>query len=251
MKKVFANVTRTLGIPMIPIRDTVPHRTRPVVNTVLILANIALFLYQLTLPALLQERLIYTYGVIPSRFLPFHPLHLFGEGLSLLFPLLTSLFLHSGWTHLIFNMWFLWIFGDNVEDRLGHSRYLGFYLFAGFSASFLHILFNASSRIPVIGASGAIAGVMAAYLLLFPYSRILTLIPVFVFIPLFIEIPAYLFILFWFMTQLLSGTVSLLSLTSGGIAWWAHVGGFLAGIFVVLRVRKREKRRYVNPSLYS
>ena len=171
---------------MIPIRDTVPHRTRPVINTVLILANIALFLYQLTLPALLQERLIYTYGVIPSRFLPFHPLHLFGEGLSLLFPLLTSLFLHSGWTHLIFNMWFLWIFGDNVEDRLGHSRYLGFYLFAGFSASFLHILFNASSRIPVIGASGAIAGVMAAYLLLFPYSRILTLIPVFVFIPLFI-----------------------------------------------------------------
>ena len=103
----------------------------------------------------------------------------------------------------------------------------------------------------MIGASGAIAGVMAAYLLLFPYSRILTLIPVFVFIPLFIEIPAYLFILFWFMTQLLSGTVSLLSLTSGGIAWWAHVGGFLAGIFVVLRVRKREKRRYVNPSLYS
>ena len=247
---------------MIPIRDDNPTFHPSIVAYAIIGLNVASWILLQGFgmyPQLMVS--VFKFGVIPGELLGLVPPGTsipVGQGMQYVveatpnfLSVVTHMFMHGGWLHIIGNMWFLWIFGDNVEDRLGHSRYLGFYLFAGFSASFLHILFNASSRIPVIGASGAIAGVMAAYLLLFPYARILTLIPLFVFIPLFIEIPAYLFILFWFMTQLLSGTVSLLSLTSGGIAWWAHVGGFLAGIFVVLRVRKREKKRYVNPSLYS
>ena len=143
--------------------------------------------------------------------------------------LVTSMFLHGGWLHVFSNMWTLWIFGDNVEDRLGHGRYLGFYLLSGLAAAAIHTLTNTDSTLPTIGASGAIAGVMGAYFVLFPGARVVTLIPIF-FWPLFVELPAILYLGFWFLTQFYSGTLSLAAgRDAGGIAWWAHVGGFLVG----------------------
>jgi membrane associated rhomboid family serine protease len=143
------------------------------------------------------------------------------------------MFLHGGWLHVISNMWILYLFGDNVEDRMGHLRFLGFYLLSGLAANLAHFLVNLDSTMPVIGASGAVAGVMAAYLRLFPRARIITLFPVF-FIPYFLELPAYFFMAIWFLSQLFSGAASLLAPdAAGGIAWWAHIGGFLVGFFLV------------------
>jgi len=154
------------------------------------------------------------------------------------------MFLHGGWLHLIGNMWFLWIFGDNVEDYLGHVRFLLFYLLCGLAASVAHLAFNLHSTIPTLGASGAIAGVLGAYLLLFPGARILTLVPVF-FVWL-MELPAYVILIYWFVLQLLQGTASLAQTAAGGgVAWWAHVGGFVAGLALVKIVASRRRRYYV------
>lgn len=178
---------------------------------------------------------LYIYGVIPHRFFTsdFDPYLL---GLSELPPpyltLFTSMFLHGGWVHFISNMLFLWIFGDNVEDRMGHLRYLIFYLSCGVIAGVAHIYTNSESLLPTIGASGAIAGVLGAYFRLFPYSRIVTLIPYFLFWQI-IEIPAVLFLGFWFLIQFLSGTLSLGLPISSGVAWWAHIGGFASGFLLV------------------
>lgn len=222
---------------MFPFRDNIPSRTFPFITVMLILANCAAFLYELSLGRALP-RFLFAFGVIPLRFhLPSSP-----DAFSLSsIDLITSMFLHGGWIHLIGNMWFLWIFGDNVEDVLGHLRFLFFYLCCGVAGSLTHVFFNPTSSIPSIGASGAIAGVLGAYLISFPFARVLTLVPLFLFWPI-VELPAILVLGFWFLVQLLNGTAALdprIS-TAYPVAWWAHIGGFLCGI-VLLRVLGRRR----------
>ncbi|MBW2368329.1 MAG: rhomboid family intramembrane serine protease [Deltaproteobacteria bacterium] len=210
---------------MIPIRDTVPSKTYPVVNTALIGINVLVFLFQMTQGRNLP-RFNFIYGLVPARYTAPHIAEYFSMGQQVL-SLLSFMFLHGGFWHLLGNMWSLYIFGDNVEDRLGPIRYLVFYLLCGLTSGLAHMMFNPSSKIPTIGASGAIAGVMGAYILLYPRSRILTLIPI-LFIPWFIEIPAFFFLGIWFLIQFVNAAGSTGAMS--GIAWWAHVGGFLCGM---------------------
>lgn len=231
---------------MIPLKDTIPSRTYPYVNISLIFINLGVFFYELSLGGWELARFIYNYGLIPRRFF-----FLSQQGfiLSQYIPLFTSIFLHGGWLHIIGNTLFLWIFGDNVEDGMGHFKYLGFYLLCGIIAGFFHLYLNADSPVAAIGASGAISGVMGAYFVLFPNSRIITLFPVFFFFSL-IEIPAFVFIGIWFLFQLFSGTVSLIAggFFQGGVAWWAHIGGFISGmglVFVFVRRKRRRRHFYI------
>jgi len=210
---------------MIPIRDTIPSKTYPVVNYVIIGINVVVLLFEKSLGANL-DRFVYIYGLVPARYSIPQISSYFTTGQQIL-SWFSFMFLHGGYLHLLGNMWFLYIFGDNVEDRLGPFRYLAFYLLCGITSGLSHLLFNLHSNMPTIGASGAIAGVMGAYLILHPHSKILTLIPI-IFIPWFIEIPAFFFLGFWFVLQFLSATGSHGNL--GGIAWWAHIGGFVFGI---------------------
>ena len=218
---------------MIPLKDTVQSRSFPWVNWLLIALNVLMFMAELSADARGQaEAMIEQFGVVPARFLQYHDAHE-------LSTIITTMFLHGGWLHLIGNMWALYIFGDNVEDRMGPARYLIFYLLCGITASFTHIYFNRSVNLPSVGASGAIAGVLAAYLILYPRARVITLIPILIF-PLFIEIPAVLFIGFWFVSQLLNGAFEIVRTVyspetggHGGVAWWAHVGGFITGAVLV------------------
>ena len=210
---------------MIPIRDTIPSKTYPVVNYVIIGINVVVLLFEKSLGANL-DRFVYIYGLVPARYSEPQISSYFTTGQQIL-SWFSFMFLHGGYLHLLGNMWFLYIFGDNVEDRLGPFRYLAFYLLCGITSGLSHLLFNFHSNMPTIGASGAIAGVMGAYLILHPHSKILTLIPI-IFIPWFIEIPAFFFLGFWFVLQFLSATGSHGNL--GGIAWWAHIGGFVFGI---------------------
>mgnify|MGYP005850447509 CR=1 FL=1 len=213
---------------MIPIRDAIRSRTFPVVNVAIIVLNGLAFFWQLAQGPHLKE-VLYLYGIVPLRYSdPVLATHF--TGFQQYLPFLTSMFLHGGFLHIIMNMWFLYIFGDNIEDRLGHIRYLIFYLICGVAAGVVHLLTNWSSNIPTIGASGAISGVMGAYLLLYPGSRILTLIPIFFFFQ-FIEIPAFIFLGYWLLIQLFSA--SLAPKNVGGVAFWAHVGGFVAGLFFI------------------
>ncbi|BBO67881.1 hypothetical protein DSCA_18110 [Desulfosarcina alkanivorans] len=210
---------------MIPIRDTTPSKSVPVVNNTLIGINVVFFLVQLAQgPA--QDHFVYLYGLVPAKFTVPRVAAYFSFGQNLL-SLFTFMFLHGGFMHLIGNMWTLYIFGDNVEDRLGSARYIAFYLLCGLASGMSHLLLNAHSNIPTIGASGAIAGVMGAYFILYPGSRILTLIPI-IFIPWFVEIPAFFFLGIWFVLQFLNAAGS--SGHAGGIAWWAHIGGFVFGV---------------------
>ena len=214
---------------MIPIRDTIRSRTAPVVTVGLIIVNVMVFLHEIGLGPYL-EKFVYAYGLIPRRFVywPGDPL----DPLRYL-PIFTSMFWHGGWLHLISNMLYLWIFGDNVEDRLGHLRYLLFYLLSGAVAGLTQVALNPNSTLPTVGASGAIAGVLGAYLVSFPRSRVLTLIPIIIF-PWFVEIPAFVYLAFWFILQLLEGLGSLGAPSdTGGVAVWAHVGGFIAGVVLV------------------
>ncbi len=218
---------------MIPIKDTIPRRTYPFTTLAIIVLNLLVFAFELSLPERSQNAFIYLFGLVPARYT--HPAWAVVQGLPLdnYWPFVTNLFLHGGWLHIIGNMWFLYLFGDNVEDRLGHVRFFLFYLFAGVAANLVHFWVNQDSTMPVIGASGAIAGVMAAYLRLFPRARIVTLIPI-LFFPFFFEVPAVLFMGFWFLMQVFSGAVSLaVADTGGGIAWWAHIGGFAVGFLLV------------------
>ena len=210
---------------MIPLRDTIPTRNFPIINTTIIGINVVVYLIQIGQG---KEffRFIYTYGLIPVRYsLPQLGTEYFGG--NALFAFVSFMFLHSGFWHLLGNMWSLYIFGDNVEDRLGPIRYLAFYLLCGVASGLSHLFSNLQSDIPIIGASGAIAGVMGAYFILHPKSRILTLIPIF-FIPYFVEIPAFFFLGIWFTLQFVSAALS--QSDFGGIAWWAHIGGFVFGI---------------------
>jgi len=217
---------------MIPIKDTVPRRTFPVVAYSLIAVNVLMFLFSLNLSEDAAESFVYLFGLVPARYS--HPEWAWFVGLPLdtYWPFVSNLFLHGGWLHLIINMWTLYLFGANVEDRMGHPRFLFFYLLSGVAANLVHFLVNHDSTSPVIGASGAIAGIMAAYLRLFPTARIITLFPI-LFIPYFIELPAFLFMGIWFFLQILSGAASLIATGGGGIAWWAHVGGFIVGFALV------------------
>ena len=213
---------------MIPLRDTIRSKTYPFVTYLLIAANTLIFFFQLSLGAD-QTRFIAVYGLIPARFT--HPalIDYFGWGANLL-SLFTFMFLHGGFWHLLGNMWSLYIFGDNIEDHLGPLRFLLFYLLAGTLSGLAHMGLHPDSQIPTVGASGAIAGVMGAYFVLYPRSRILTLIPVFIF-PWLIEIPAFVFLGIWFVIQFLGASGA--DGAAGGIAWWAHVGGFIAGIVLL------------------
>jgi membrane associated rhomboid family serine protease len=226
---------------MIPLKDTIPSRTVPFVNYTLILINLACFFYQLSLGHHL-EQFIYTWGVVPANF--FAPLSLAHPHLvQRVLPLFTSMFLHGGWLHFLGNMLYLYIFGDNVEDRLGHARYFLFYLLCGVLAAAAHLLASHGSRLPTIGASGAIAGVMGAYFFLYPQARVVTLIFIFFFFDI-VEIPAFFFLAIWFIFQFLSGSlVSAQDAMSGGVAWWAHIGGFVAGIVLLFVFGVKRSRR--------
>ncbi|HHY39880.1 MAG TPA: rhomboid family intramembrane serine protease [Syntrophaceticus sp.] len=220
---------------MIPLRDSTRSRTFPIVNYTLIAINFLVFFRQLTFSDQELNLFFYTYGLIPAQVTQH-----FAAGAALqstLLPFITAMFLHGNWLHLLGNMLYLWIFGDNIEDRMGHLKYLFFYLFAGITGSIAHILSAPGSDIPIIGASGAIAGVLGAYFLLFPKARILTLVPIF-FLITFVRIPAVIFLPIWFGIQLLNA-LSSAGMPAETVAWWAHIGGFISGI-VLLPFFKRK-----------
>jgi len=208
------------------------------VNYGLIALNVAVFLYQLSLGEQLTD-FVYAYGLIPFRFLQM----VSRDPGELLTPL-SAMFLHGGWAHLLGNMLYLHIFGDNIEDRLGHGRYLLFYLSCGVLSFLAQIAFQPHSMVPNVGASGAIAGLLGAYFLLFPRARVLTLLPLFFIWPL-VEIPAFFFLGIWFLVQFLSGasTIGRTSALTGGVAWWAHIGGFLVGMFLLKLLLPRASAR--------
>ena len=216
---------------MFPLKDTQRGYTAPVVTVLLIAVNVAVFLYEASLDAYTQNHFVAVWGLTPARF------HVV--------DMLTSMFLHGGWMHLLGNMWFLWIFGDNIEDVLGHFKYLFFYIACGLAAAGTHLFFNLGSRLPTVGASGAIAGVMGAYLVKFPHNRITTLIFFgFVF---FVDVPAVLMLGYWFVIQVFSGvgSVGYTNLSQGGTAWFAHIGGFIAGMLLV-KLMAEPDRRYAR-----
>lgn len=228
---------------MIPIKDDIPSRTFPVVNIFLIIMNIFFFLIEVSMGERLTV-LFNNFGVIPAKFFASYYIiqdRVIYVGLAdRIVPLFTSMFLHGGWFHLFGNMLYLWIFGDNVEDRMGHLRYLIFYILCGIIANITHILFTPTSNIPSVGASGAIAGVLGAYLLLYPTARVVLLVILFFWID-FITLPAILVLGLWFVVQFFSGLASLgvQSVSSGGVAWWAHIGGFIAGMALLFIFKKR------------
>jgi membrane associated rhomboid family serine protease len=201
---------------MFPIRDTQPSYSKPVVTVVLIVVNVLIFLYEFSLDSFSQNAFMYRYALVPDRF------HLSN--------VVTSMFLHGGWMHVLGNMWFLWIFGDNIEDILGHAKYLLFYLMCGIAAALTQVFFNPTSRVPMVGASGAIAGVMGAYMVKFPRARILAFFLFFL-----TDVPAWIMLIYWFGLQFVGGFESLTTaqVAQGGTAFFAHVGGFLAGILFI------------------
>ncbi len=222
---------------MIPLRDANPSRTIPVVNYILIAVNAIVFFIELSHGRNLDQFIVH-YSVIPARFM--HDISSGQIDASTIVPFFTSMFLHGGWLHLIGNMLFLYIFGDNVEDQFGHLKYLFFYVVAGFAAAMTQVYVNAASHAPMIGASGAIAGVLGAYVLMFPTARVATLIPIFFFFQI-VELPAFVFLGLWFLMQILSGILSLgIGGDAGGVAWWAHIGGFGAGAVMLPFLKKRN-----------
>jgi membrane associated rhomboid family serine protease len=223
---------------MIPLRDTNPARTRPVVTFLLVAVNLVVFLYEVSLGKR-AEIFFRQFGVVPVDIVDSLATGRFSD----LRPLVTSMFLHAGWLHLIGNMLFLWVFGDNVEDRLGHLRFLVFYLASGLVATAAHVGFNAGSTVVTIGASGAVAGVLGGYAFLFPGARVLALVPLGFFIQT-MELPARLFLGFWFVIQFFSGATALAvagGRSAGGVAWWAHIGGFAFGLLVALVFYRRQR----------
>lgn len=226
---------------MIPLRDTIPARRFPIVNTAFIGLNVLVFLFESALSPEQQEQFVQLWGLVPVRFWEV-------GGLGGWLPAFTSMFLHGGWWHLISNMLALYIFGDNVEDCLGHVRYVFFYLFAGLAASAAHLVAYRGSGIPTVGASGAIAGVLGAYLVLYPQARVITLVPIFYFIRI-IEVPALIYLGFWFVSQLFNGVFALAYadvFQGGGVAWWAHIGGFVFGLAIVRLICPRPSRTYAD-----
>lgn len=247
---------------MIPLRDNIPSRTTPIVNYALIAACSLVFALQLVESE--SPGLVERFGMIPARLTDSdRPIETRERvvvrtpvGLQIRdivretppstfspwWTLLTCIFLHGGWLHVVGNMWFLYIFGDNVEDRCGHVGYLLLYFASGIAASLAHLATNVDSTVPTIGASGAIAGVMGAYMLLYPHAMVLTLVPI-VFILEIVVLPAYVFLAVWFVMQFFQGTLSIVATEAGGVAWWAHIGGFVAGLLLVRLFRKSGRLR--------
>jgi membrane associated rhomboid family serine protease len=213
---------------MFPLRDTQPSYSKPVVTILLIVVNILVFLFEFSLDPETQNAFIAAYGLIPDQF------HFFN--------VLTSMFLHGGWMHVLGNMWFLWIFGDNIEDILGHGKYLLFYLLCGAVAALAQVAVSPNSRIPTVGASGAIAGIMGAYMIKFPQSRILSLIFIVVFFTT-VELPAWIYLIYWFVLNFFSGvgTLGVSQASQGGVAFFAHIGGFIAGIALIKVMGPRQR----------
>jgi membrane associated rhomboid family serine protease len=242
---------------MIPLKDDAPRISTPFVTYTLIALNTLAFLYEISLSPALRNSLVFTFGVVPARmtivlfdhgYVPWDLISGLGTryvpAAAAMVPVFTSMFLHGGWLHLIFNMWALWIFGDNVEDYMGHWLYLVLYLICGVAAALLHTAFNIGSTIPSVGASGAIAGVMGAFFVLYPRARVLTLVPFF--FVFFMGLPAWIVLGYWFIAQFLSGAATSIAASGGnssGIAFWAHVGGFIAGV-VLIKVFPARTRRY-------
>ncbi|MGD8814990.1 MAG: rhomboid family intramembrane serine protease [Anaerolineales bacterium] len=231
---------------MFPLRDSIRSRNFPIVNWILIVASVLVFLLEQAIEfgfgEVAFERFLTLFSLVPSEFSLLNPFAYI--------PIFTSMFLHGGWFHLISNMWILFIFGDNVEDRMGRLRYLIFYLVSGFAAGLTHVVFSSNSNLPTVGASGAIAGVLGAYMILFPRARVVTLIPLFI-LPWFVEIPAIIYLGVWFLSQISSGLLSIGAMTPfGGIAWWAHIGGFLFGLLLVRVFAPRPKAYVFNPPDY-
>ena len=223
---------------MFPLRDTQPSYSKPVVTVLLIVVNLLVFLFEFSLDPYMLNAFIAQYGLIPDpRY--FHVSAIF-----------TSMFVHGGWLHVLGNMWFLWIFGDNIEDILGHEKFLLFYIGCGVAAALTQVYFAGDSRVPMVGASGAIAGVMGAYMIKFPRSRILTLIPIIIFFTT-IELPAWVMLIYWFAIQLFSGvgSISETQYAQGGTAFFAHVGGFVAGMVLISLMGTRQ-RYYRRQDLY-
>ncbi len=226
---------------MFPLQTSVALRYPPVVTWLLIAANTAVFLFETSLPRAVLESFLQHHALVPARYFVPGWAELHGLDPGDLSPFLTNMFLHGGWFHLIANMWTLYIFGPAVEDRLGPGRYLLFYLVCGLGASWAHAAMNAGSTIPALGASGAIAGVLGAFMRLFPLARVIVMVPL-LFIPYFFTLPGALFAGFWFALQLVQGLGSLLAgPTAGGVAWWAHVGGFVFGWLIVPLLYNRNR----------
>ena len=215
---------------MIPLRDVIPSRTTPYVTVTIIILNALAWLFEISMPRENLSVFLQVWGVVPAAFIPV--------------TLVSSMFLHGSWSHVIGNMWYLWIFGDNVEDRLGHGRFVAFYLLCGIVVSFGQIVLDPGSTLPMIGASGAIAGVMGAYFVLYPQSRVLTLIPLIIFWEI-VELPAIMLLGFWFLMQLFSAGAIAVTASSGGggggVAFMAHVAGFVFGMIGVLVFRKKQR----------
>ena len=226
---------------MFPIRDTIPSRHLPIATWTLIALNLFFFFRELTLPPAAADQMMYLFGIVPARFTD--PEWASEVGFpSTYLPFLTTMFLHGGWLHVIGNMWALWIFGDNVEDRMGPIRFVFFYLACGVAAGIIHVVTNPGSQVPAIGASGAIAGVMAAYFVLFPRARIVAMFLI-VFWPVFFQVPAWVYLGVWFLIQFFSGTLaSAAGVQAAGIAWWAHIGGFATGLLTFWAFLSREPR---------
>jgi rhomboid family protein len=211
---------------MFPLRDTQPSYTRPYVTMAIIAINLLVFLFEISLDPWSRNAFVEAYGLVPDRFAWTN--------------VVTSAFVHGGWMHVLGNMWFLWIFGDNVEDVLGHGKYILFYLGCAAVAALTQSLLTTDGTVPMVGASGAIAGVMGAYIVKFPHSRILALVTVIVFFTT-IEVPAWVMLIFWFITQFFSGIGTIASHASGGVAFFAHVGGFVAGAALILLMKPRDR----------
>ena len=236
---------------MFPIQDSVPSRSVPVVTRALILINVVVFFFELSLSRESIIQLFYLFGVVPARFTDPEWAASIGFPIGSYWSLLTHQFLHGGWLHIVANMWTLWIFGDNVEDRMGPLRFIIFYLVCGVLAALTQVLVTPDATIPSVGASGAIAGILGAYLLFFPTARLIVLIPI-LFFPFFFELPAVIFLVFWFFIQLFSGTAMLASPQQvGGIAFWAHIGGFIAGMLLCRFFVRRPVRRRLQPDEYG
>ncbi len=228
---------------MFPIRDDIPTRIRPLVTWAIILANGAVFAIELALGPERLSVFLEQFGLVPARFTG--SADVIASPVGAVGTLFTSMFLHGGLLHILLNMWTFWIFGNNVEDRMGHARFLVFYLLCGLASAIVHTLFQSASVIPTVGASGAIAGVLGAYFLMYPRARVVVLIPILI-IPYFTQLPAFLYLGIWFVLQILSGAVSMTNAAiAEGIAWWAHVGGFGAGMLLhrLFLVRNRQEER--------
>lgn len=231
---------------MFPLQDSAPSRTVPFMTWTIIALNVLVFLAEATLSETELNDFIQQFGVVPMRFL--------GDmSLEQVLTIYSAMFLHGGWLHLVSNMWAFFIFGDNVEDRLGHVNFVIFYLLCGTFAAVGQIVMSLTSSVPMVGASGALAGVLGAYILMFPRSRIITLIPIFFIIPLFVEIPAVIFLGLWFLTQFFTGLGALDAsplAAEAGVAWWAHIVGFITGVLFVKLFEQRPKRREFLPDEY-